>query len=412
MTNLKKDAKIRLALVKRTKRINFSKNSMNKQKYYKRIIKTTKTNSFFLFGPRGTGKTSWLKKNFKDILYFDLLDFATYHKLLVNPKSLSELIPNNFNNWVAIDEIQRIPELLNEVHRLIENKGYKFILIGSNARKLRKKGTNLLAGRAYNYEMHPLTVEELGEDFSLKKSLQIGHLPKAYTTDEPKEFLSAYIGKYLKEEIAEEGIARNLGDFYRFLEVASFSQGEVLNFAEIAREAELKRDTVVSYFNILDDLLIATRLPVFNKRSKRILLKRNKFYFFDVGVFREIRPIGPLDSESELDGPALETLVLQELRAVNQYKKLDYKIHYWRTKTGLEVDFVLYGKNGFIAIEVKRKKNPSKKDFRGLRAFKKDYPEAKCYMFCNTQHTEYHDDITVIPITEAIKNISKLLMVS
>ncbi|MCK5510890.1 ATP-binding protein [Candidatus Parcubacteria bacterium] len=382
---------------------------MSGEKYYKRIIQTTKSNSFFLFGPRGTGKTSWLKKNFKDALYFDLLDSATYRKLLANPESLSKLIPNGFNNWIIIDEIQRIPELLNEAHRLIENKKYKFILTGSNARKLRKKGINLLAGRAYTYEMHPLSAAELKKDFSLKKSLKTGHLPKAYTADDPKKFLSSYIKTYLREEVAEEGLTRNLGDFYRFLEVASFSQGEALNIAEVTREAELKRDTAESYFNILDDLLIAARIPVFGKRSKRVLLKRNKFYFFDVGVFRELRPTGPLDSESELDGPALETLVLQELRAINEYNKLNYKIYYWRTKTGLEVDFALYGENGLVAIEVKRKKSFSKKDFRGLRAFKKDYPEAKCYMFCNTQYTEYHGDVTVIPITEAIKNIAKIL---
>jgi len=172
---------------------------MLNKKYYKRSIKTTKTNSFFLFGPRGTGKTSWLKKNFKDALYFDLLNFTTYRKLLVNPEALSRLVPDDFKDWVIIDEIQRIPELLNEVHRLIENKGYKFILTGSNARKLRKKGTNLLTGRAYNYEMHPLTVAELGKDFSLEKSLRVGHLPKAYTTDTPKEFLSACIERYLKD---------------------------------------------------------------------------------------------------------------------------------------------------------------------------------------------------------------------
>ncbi len=382
---------------------------MNNDKYYKRILKPIELGSFFLFGPRGTGKTSWLKKNFENALYFDLLDSATYRKFLARPESLNNLIPNNFDDYIIFDEIQRVPELLNEVHKLIEEKGYDFILTGSNARKLRKKGINLLAGRAYTYAMHPLSVVELGDDFSLEKSLKVGHLPKAYTTDTPNEFLSSYIETYLKEEIAEEGLTRNLSNFYRFLEVASFSQGEVLNIAEVAREVELKRDVVESYFSILEDLLIAIRLPVFNKRTKRVLLKRNKFYFFDVGVFRELRPTGPLDSESELDGPALETLVLQELRVINECNKLNYKIHYWRTKTGLEVDFVLYGKNGLIAIEVKRKKNLSKKDFRGLQEFKKDYPEAKCYVFCNTKNKEYHDDVTVIPINEAMKNISSIL---
>jgi predicted AAA+ superfamily ATPase len=382
---------------------------MKNDKYYKRLLNPTKSNSFFLFGPRGTGKTSWLKKNFKDALYFDLLDSATYRKFLARPESINELIPNNFDNYIVLDEIQRVPELLNEVHRLIEDRGYKFILTGSNARKLRKKGVNLLAGRAYTYMMYPLSVSELGDDFVLEKSLKIGHLPKAYTTGKPNEFLSSYIETYLREEIAEEGLTRNLGNFYRFLEVASFSQGEVLNVAEVTREVELKRDVVENYFSILEDLLIATRLPIFNKRSKRILLKRNKFYFFDVGVFRELRPTGPLDSESELDGPSLETLVLQELKALNEYNKLGYKLYYWRTKTGLEVDFILYGKNGLIAIEVKRKKNLSKKDLLGLQEFKKDYPEAKCYMFCNVDNKEYHDEIEVLPIGKAIKNIIDIL---
>ncbi len=382
---------------------------MSNEKYYKRIIQTTRKNSFFLFGPRGTGKTSWLKENFKKSLYFDLLDSATYRKLLAHPELLSDLIPDNFNNWIVIDEIQRIPELLNEVHRLIEGKDYKFILTGSSARKLRKKGINLLAGRAFTYEMHPLTAIELKKDFSLEKSLKFGHLPKAYTTDNPEEFLNSYIETYLKEEVAEEGLTRNLANFYRFLEVASFSQGEVLNLSEVAREADLKRDMVESYFNILEDLLIAVRIQVFNKRAKRVLLKRNKFYFFDVGIFRAIRPIGPLDTESELSGPALETLVLQELRAINHYKKLNYTIYFWRTKTGLEVDFILYGKNGLIAIEVKCKKNPTKNDLKGLLAFKKDYPEAKCYMFCNVKHREYHKDFEIVPIEEAIKNIEGFL---
>jgi predicted AAA+ superfamily ATPase len=382
---------------------------MKSGKYYKRLLNVGKSDSFFLFGPRGTGKTSWLKKNFDNVLYFDLLDSATYRKFLARPESINELIPDNFNNYIIFDEIQRVPELLNEVHRLIESKGYKFLLTGSNARKLRKKGMNLLAGRAHTYMMYPLSIAELGEDFSLEKSLKVGHLPKAYTTSSPNKFLSSYIETYLKEEIAEEGLTRNLSNFYRFLEVASFSQGEVLSIAEVAREAELKRDMVESYFNILDDLLIAIRLPVFNKRSKRILLKRNKFYFFDVGVFRELRPVGPLDSESELDGSALETLVLQELRAINEYKELGYKLYYWRTKTGLEVDFVLYGKNGLIAIEVKRKRNLAKKDLRGLREFKKDYPEAECYVFCNVKNKEYHDDVKVLPIDMALKNIIDIL---
>lgn len=382
---------------------------MSNQKYYKRIIQPPKDNSFFLFGPRGVGKTSWLKKNYTDALYFDLLDASTYQKLLTRPETLEDLIPNNFSDWIILDEIQRVPELLNEVHRLIENKKYKFILTGSSARKLRQKGINLLAGRAYTYSMHPLTVAELGNDFSIPESIKYGNLPKSYTTESPEDFLASYVQTYLKEEVEEEGLTRNLSNFYRFLEIASFSQGEILNISEIAREAELKRNIVENYFSILDDLLIAHRIPIFNRRAKRILLKHNKFYFFDVGVFRAIRPLGPLDSESEVDGPALETLVLQELNAINQYQKLGYKIHYWRTKTGLEVDFILYGKNGFLAIEVKRKQNITKKDLRGLRAFKKDYPEAKAIILYGGKHKQYHNNINVIPLTDFFANVTAIL---
>jgi predicted AAA+ superfamily ATPase len=258
--------------------------------------------------------------------------------------------------------------------------------------------------------MHPLTAIELGDDFSLSKSIKYGHLPKAYTSDNPAEFLSSYVQTYIKEEVAEEGLTRQIGNFYRFLETASFSQGEVLNISEIAREAMLKRSLVENYFSILEDLLLAIRVPVFNKRAKRVLLKHDKFYFFDVGVFREIRPAGPLDSESEIDGPALETLVLQELSAVNQYKRLGYKIYYWRTKTGLEVDFVLYGKRGLLAIEVKRKSTVTKKDLRGLRAFKKDYPEATTLVLYGGREKIYYDNIPALPFDCFFRNSIDVLI--
>jgi predicted AAA+ superfamily ATPase len=382
---------------------------MEREKYYKRIIKPTKNNSFFLFGPRGVGKTSWLKKNYPKALYFDLLESGTFRKLITYPERLEEAIPKGFSDWIILDEIQKIPELLNEVHRLIENEKYKFILTGSSARQLRKKGVNLLAGRAYTYFMHPLTVEELGSDFSLQKSLKVGHLPRAYLTNNTKRFLNAYLETYLKEEVKEEGLTRNLGDFYRFLDVAVFSQGEVLNLTEVARECLLKRDKVEGYFNILEDLLLAVQIPVFNRRSKRKLISKNKFYYFDVGVFRHLRQSGLLDTESEIDGPALETLFLQEMRAVNDYYEMDYRIHYWRTKTGLEVDFVLYGEKGLLAIEIKRKKNITDKDLRGLKAFGKEYSEARKIVFCGVKKAERRGDIEILPVEYGLKNLKKIL---
>ena len=200
-----------------------------------------------------------------------------------------------------------------------------------------------------------------------------------------------------------------MGDFYRFLDVAVFSQGEVLNLNEVARECLLKRDKVEGYFNILEDLLLAIQIPVFSRRAKRKLVSKNKFYYFDVGVFRYLRQSGLLDSESEIDGPALETLFLQEMRAINDYYEMDYKIYYWRTKTGLEVDFVLYGSKGLLAFEIKRKRNITDKDWRGLKAFAKEYPEARKIVFCGVKKTERRGDIEILPVEHGLRNLKKIL---
>jgi predicted AAA+ superfamily ATPase len=275
--------------------------------------------SFFLLGPRGTGKTLWVKTQFKNSLYIDLLESNRYTELHANPQKLEALIPSDFNGWIILDEVQRIPELLNEVHRLIEKNHYKFILTGSSARSLRKKGVNLLAGRALTFSMYPLTVTEVGKDFQLDAALKFGMLPAVFIDKSPQLFLESYVKTYIREEVLQEGLTRNVGGFARFLEVASFSQAQVLNASEIAREAFIHRKVVASYFDILEDLLLAHRLPIFTKHAKRRMITHQKFYFFDVGIFRAIRPRGPLDSPAEIDGAAIETLLFQELRAINDY---------------------------------------------------------------------------------------------
>lgn len=380
---------------------------------YKRDFKINKTShqSFFLFGPRGVGKTTWLKKNLPNSIYLDLLNSKLYRELLSRPETLETYIPPNFKNWVVLDEIQKIPELLNEVHRLIEEKQIKFVLTGSSARILRKKGVNLLAGRALTYYLYPLTRAELKTSFNLNHSLKFGNLPLAYTSQKPKDFLNSYIKTYLQEEILQEGLTRNIGNFSRFLETASFSQGEIINYSEIARNSQLSRKTVEDYFSILSDLLIAFQIPVFRKKAKRRLIKHNKFYFFDTGVFRTIRPQGPLDSVDELEGASLETLFFQEIIALNQYHSLDYKIYYWRTSNGQEVDIILYGPKGFFAIEIKRKSNISTKDLSGLKSFSRDYPEAKLLLFCFTQRKEYRGNITITPIQQALDDLLDLLKI-
>lgn len=378
---------------------------------YKRLLKLNKNTeqSFFLFGPRGTGKTTWLKENFKDSIHLDLLNSSLFRSLSAFPERLENYIPPGYKNFIIIDEVQKIPILLNEVHRLIEDKKYKFILTGSSARSLRRQGVNLLAGRALTYYFHPLVRKELAKDFDLLKSLKCGQLPLAYRAKDPKKFLSSYVDTYLKEEVQAESLTRSIGSFSRFLEIAAFSQGAILNVSQVASEAQLDRKTTENYFKILEDLLIGIRLSVFNKRAKRKLISHSKFYYFDVGVFRSLRIRGPLDSEVEIDGPALETLLLQEIRALNDYYNLEYKIYYWRSVTGLEVDFVLYGPKGLIALEVKRKENIYHQDLNGLKAFAKDYKEAKLFLICNVKQEEYRGNIKIVPINKMLDNLVDIL---
>lgn len=366
--------------------------------------------SFFLFGPRGTGKTTWLRQKLPDALFINLLRSEFYLPLSANPGHLRSLVPDDYAGWIVVDEVQRVPELLNEVHDLIESKRHAFILTGSSARKLRRDSVNLLAGRALTYRMHPLTVTEQGDAFRLEDSLQYGHLPARFTEADPAKYLQDYVQTYLREEVLQEGLARNIGQFSRFLEVASFSQGCVINVSEIARDAHIQRAVAESYFSIVEDLLIGVRLSVFSKRAKRQLITHSKFYYFDTGVYRTIRPTGPLDSPAEIDGPALETLVLQELRAINDYRALGYEIQFWRTKHGLEVDFVLYGPRGLIAIEIKRAATVHSGDLRALREFKSDYPEASCHLFYGGAQPLFVDGIRVIPIGDALRGLEKLLL--
>ncbi len=366
--------------------------------------------SFFLFGPRGTGKTRWIRTNFPEALYFDLLDYDTYRTLMSNPSLIQKRIPDGFNDWIILDEVQRIPELLNEVHRLIEEKNYRFGLTGSSARKLKKKGVNLLAGRAIVHHMHPFIVQELGNDFSLEHAIKYGLLPSTFRTDQdPKDYLSSYVTTYLREEVMQEGLTRHLDSFSRALEVASFSQGSVLNISAVARDAQVSRKVMEGYFSIMEDLLLATRVPIFTKRAKRALITHAKFYFFDVGVYRTLRPMGPFDRPEEAEGAALETLFFQSLRAVNDYLRLDYTIYFWRTQAKHEVDFVLYGEKGVFAFEIKRSANIGPNDLRSLKLFAEDYPEAKCYILYGGKKSLYFKNIEALPFEDALKDLPKLI---
>ena len=342
-------------------------------------------------------------------MYLDLLDSGLYTELLAQPARIRNYISTDRERWIVIDEVQRIPELLNEVHRLIEDQQLRFILTGSSTRSLRKRGVNLLAGRALTHSLHPLTSIELGTDFELSHFLDYGGLPSIMQEAAPKAYLESYVSMYLREEIQQEGLTRNLGAFSRFLEAASFSQGQDLNVSAVSRECAIERKVMENYFGILDDLLLSCRLPVFTKKAKRKMVQHQKFYFFDVGVYQTLRPRGPLDRPSEIGGAALETFLLQELIAYNAYLNLGYRLFYWRTQAGREVDFVLYGENGIKAFEVKLTTKVRKEDTKGLKAFLADYPMAKAYLIYCGERSMRDDGIEILPIEAFLPGLPDLL---
>jgi predicted AAA+ superfamily ATPase len=373
------------------------------------LLSPPENKSFFLFGPRGTGKSSWSRATFPGAVYVDLLETDTQTRLLAAPDRLEAMIPPAHRGWVVIDEVQKVPALLDEVHRLIEARRCRFALTGSSARKLRRGGVNLLAGRAITNGMFPLTVGELGKDFDLRHSLRFGSLPSVYVEKDPAAYLTSYVSTYLKEEVLQEGLTRNLAAFSRFLESASISQASALNVSAVARDCAVERKVVEQYFGILEDLLLSVRLPVFANRARRETAVHPKFFFFDAGVFRAIRPRGPLDSPEEIDGPALETLLFQELRALNSYLRLGYDLSYWRTRTGIEVDLVLYGERGLHAFEIKRSSRVRDEDLRGLRAFGADYPVARLWMLCGGKRRLREERIEILPIEEGLRSLPEIL---
>ena len=368
--------------------------------------------SLFIFGPRGTGKTQWLRHNLAEQphTYIDLLDPLTYRTLKAKPESLREKISLQNNDWIVLDEVQKIPELLDEVHRLIEHEGQRFILTGSSARKLKRDGINLLAGRAIRHHMHPLVIQELKAEFKLEHALTLGMLPATYTYDDPAGYLATYIDIYLREEVVQEGLTRNVSAFVRFLEVASFSQGAVINATEIAREVGVKRQVIQNYFSILDDLLLAHMLPAFTKKAKRRLITTNKFYYFDAGVYAQLRPKGILDAPSEIAGVGLETLFYQSLLALIDYYRMNYQVYYWRTTSGTEVDFIVYGEEKILAFEIKHSQTITPKMLHGLKQFKKDYPMAELFIvYTGEDVLHLANKITALPITTALKQLPELL---
>lgn len=372
-----------------------------------RFFKAPEHRSFFLFGPRGTGKSTLIKSKYTNALLIDLLSPSLVRQYRARPEVLIDIVKANPNKKTfVLDEVQKVPDLLSIVHLLIEEKqNWQFILTGSSARKLKQTGADLLAGRAQLKYLHPFMAAEIKDNFDIEHNLQLGMLPLVLDSSDPNEDLKNYIALYMQEEVQIERLIRKVDEFSYFLEIISLSQGSTLNYSNIARDCHITGKTVESYIGILEDLLLSFRLNVFNRRAKRNLISHPKFYYFDAGVFRSIRPMGPLDNPQEVGGIALETLVAQHLRAWLDYSDKSGDLYFWRTKADLEVDFIIYGEIGFYAIEVKNTDRIRPQDLRGLHEFKKDYPESKCAIVFRGKDRIMHNNILCIPATDFLLNM-------
>jgi predicted AAA+ superfamily ATPase len=318
--------------------------------------------SHFLLGPRQTGKTTMIRSQLPGAAVFDLLDSAMFLALSRDPGRLEQELASG-TKLVAIDEIQRLPELLNEVHRLIEERGVRFLLTGSSARKLRRGGVNLLGGRARTRHLHPLTWLELGEHFQLARAIRAGTLPSIYFSEDPGADLAAYTGTYLQQEVVAEAATRNIPAFSRFLEVAAASNGTIINFTSVSNDAQVPRTTVYEYVEILRDTLLLLELPAWRRSTRRKPIASSKYYFFDVGVVGSLQGRQVRARTPEF-GPAFETWIMHELAAYRDYRTGE-PLHHWRSTSGFEVDFIL---GEHTAIEVKAKENVAGRDLRSLRA--------------------------------------------
>lgn len=361
--------------------------------------------SFFLWGARQTGKSTLLKAKYPDSLWFDLLLSDEFERLRRNPSLFREIVlADNENKIVVIDEIQRLPELLNEVHWLIVNKERQFVLSGSSPRKILRTDTNLLGGRALRYELFPLVSAEI-PDFDLLKALNNGLLPRHYLAANAKRLQAAYIGNYLKDELIREAQIRNMAVFTQFLEAAAFSNGEMVNYSNMATDCGVSAHTIKSYFQILEETLIGRYVPVYQHRPKRRVIRAPKFYFFDVGIVNHLLKRGKVAFKSESFGHAFEHFIYQELYAHSHYSGLDYGISYWRTASQLEVDFIL-GKHQ-VALEVKGSDNISSRHLRGLKAFMEEYRVDKAVVVCTEPRARLIGNIHILPWQDFLKQLWK-----
>ncbi|MBF0595771.1 MAG: ATP-binding protein [Candidatus Omnitrophica bacterium] len=371
----------------------------------KDVVRTLKIDlpqrqSAFLWGPRKTGKSTFLRQAFPHSLVYDFLRKDVYLEVVKNPSLLREKILAQdaavLKHPIILDEVQKVPEILDEVHWMIGNKGLRFILCGSSARKLKRGQANLLGGRAWRFELFPLVSSEL-EHIDLLRTLSHGLLPAHYLQENAARSIKAYVQDYLKEEVFEEGIVRNIPAFLRFFDAMAYSLGEMVNYSNVSRDCGVDSKTVKEYYQILADMLLGSFVEPYKKRQSRdVILKAPKFYFFDVGVAAAIAKHPVLEARGEFFGRALENFIFMELTAYRSYRERDFSINYWRTKTGLEVDFIL--DDGRVAIEVKGASRVDKTELSGLKAFMEEYQPSKALVVSNERELRVTSGgIQVIP---------------
>ncbi|MFN0062723.1 MAG: ATP-binding protein [Myxococcaceae bacterium] len=373
---------------------------------FQRLLSPPKT-SAFLLGPRGTGKSTWIAQAYPDAVRYDLLDTREALRLAREPGLLfAELGALRAGTWVIVDEIQKVPSLLDEVHRLMEEKKLRFLLSGSSARKLRKGGANLLAGRALNLEFFPLVSREMGRVPSLSE-LPSGMLPMAVTSDDAPAYLDAYCQTYLKEEIQAEALTRSIGSFARFLEVAARQNGMVTNTSNIARDAQVARQTVQGYFDILVDTLLGYWLPAYKLKRATKVVAHPKFYFFDAGVARGLGARAAYPPTGEELGVLCETYLLHEIRAYLSYAKLRYPMHYFRTHNDVETDLLVETRKGFVAVEFKAATQWRNAWNRGFARLREEMPGKKlrCLGVYTGSRAAKSDDVEVVPYALFLKQL-------
>lgn len=359
--------------------------------------------SIFLFGARQTGKSTLLRSQFPNSVFIDLLDSELRMRFQRKPSLLYDMLKGKANGTlVVIDEIPEVPELLNEVHRLISEKGLLFVLCGSSARKLKRKGYNTLGGRAYPCYFYPLTSVEV-PDLDLDRALTFGMLPTHYLAKNPRRLLSAYVDVYLKEEILEESLVRNLTGFQRFLEIAALTNGEIVNYANIASECGVSAQTVKSYFDILEDTLVGYMIPAYTKVMKRRLVQAPRFYFFDVGLTNHLLHRESLVRSTPEYGHAFEHFVILELIAYIGYNHKEEKLSYWRTHSGIEVDVVIG--DALLAIEIKSAEEIQKRHLKGLKSFGDDYPECRKIIVSLDRINREEDGIELLYISDFLSRL-------